>query len=160
MELKLPIKCNNVRADFDCIGQYRKMGIIIQSKSIYTPHYRSNEDDLFVDVILPNGWSKVNTDHPLWSKLIDDKNRVRATIFYKSAFYDRDAFINFESAIEITYRSEELNEYGSHVINKNNNQVLFDGGTADVSNSASIREKCFEFVKQNYPNLDINASWD
>jgi len=47
-------------------------------------------------VELPIGWKKRSTGHSMWNDLVDDKGRVRATFFYKAAFYDRDAFINFE----------------------------------------------------------------
>lgn len=50
-------------------------------------------DPLFRHVILPSGWKIVPTDHDMWSKLVDDKGRVRAEIFYKAAFYDRRAFV-------------------------------------------------------------------
>lgn len=51
-------------------------------------------DDLFVYVTLPDGWIKRPTDHSMWSELVDGEGKVRATIFYKAAFYDRDAFMN------------------------------------------------------------------
>jgi len=51
-------------------------------------------DDLFCNATLPGGWKKVATEHSMWSKLVDDKGRERASIFYKAAFYDREAFLN------------------------------------------------------------------
>jgi len=51
-------------------------------------------DPLFVQVTLPEGWSKRAADHHMWSDLVDDKGRVRARIFYKAAFYDRRANID------------------------------------------------------------------
>lgn len=50
-------------------------------------------DRLFRFVTLPKGWKKVGTDHSMWSKLVDDKGNEVASIFYKAAFYDRDAFL-------------------------------------------------------------------
>ena len=50
--------------------------------------------DLFIECEMPTGWKKVGTDHSMWSNLLDDKGRVRANIFYKAAFYDRDAFMH------------------------------------------------------------------
>lgn len=52
-----------------------------------------NGDDMFTHVELPAGWSKRATDHSMWSELVDDKGRKRASIFYKAAFYDRSAHI-------------------------------------------------------------------
>lgn len=48
---------------------------------------------LFVYAELPPGWQKRATDHSMWSELVDETGRVRASIFYKAAFYDRDAFM-------------------------------------------------------------------
>ena len=50
-------------------------------------------DPLFRDATLPEGWEKRATDHSMWSELVDADGNVRASIFYKAAFYDRDAFI-------------------------------------------------------------------
>ena len=51
-------------------------------------------DPLFCNVVLPAGWKKRATDHEMWTELVDDEGRVRAMIFFKAAFYDRDAFVN------------------------------------------------------------------
>jgi hypothetical protein len=53
----------------------------------------SANDALFCDVTLPPGWKIRPTDHSMWSELVDDKGRVRASIFYKAAFYDRSAHL-------------------------------------------------------------------
>ena len=39
------------------------------------------EED-FCHARLPDGWKKVATNHPFYSDLIDDKGRVRASMFY------------------------------------------------------------------------------
>lgn len=78
--------------------QYAKMGIKVISIT--------KGDELFCDVQLPEGWKKRSTSHSMWNELVDNKGRVRATFFYKAAFYDRDAFIHFErrfSFSTITY---------------------------------------------------------
>lgn len=51
-------------------------------------------DPLFQEVQLPAGWKKVGTSHDVWSSVVDDKGRERISIFYKAAYYDRDAFMN------------------------------------------------------------------
>jgi hypothetical protein len=56
--------------------------------------YLEQADNLFWNVRLPEGWKKVPTDHSMWSDLLDDKGRKRAAIFYKAAFYDRNAHID------------------------------------------------------------------
>ena len=50
-------------------------------------------DEMFVHAELPQGWTKRATDHSMWSELLNEKEERVALIFYKAAFYDRDAFI-------------------------------------------------------------------
>lgn len=56
--------------------------------------FGEDADDIFVKVELPQGWRIAPTDHSMWSKLLDDQGRERASIFYKAAFYDRSAHVD------------------------------------------------------------------
>lgn len=56
--------------------------------------FGEDADDLFVNCELPFGWTKRPTEHSMWSELVDEKGRVRALIFYKGAFYDRNAHMS------------------------------------------------------------------
>jgi hypothetical protein len=49
-------------------------------------------DELFFDAVLPEGWRIEPTEHHMWSDVIDEKGVKRISMFYKAAFYDRDAF--------------------------------------------------------------------
>lgn len=51
------------------------------------------DDKLFQYAELPKGWQRKATDHSMWSDLVDGSGKVIAKIFYKAAFYDRDAFL-------------------------------------------------------------------
>lgn len=64
--------------------------------------FGDNADDLFVNVTLPEGWTKMGTDHSMWSDLLDDKGRKRAAMFYKAAFYDRNAHLSLRCRFECT----------------------------------------------------------
>lgn len=75
----LPTDCRPNRA------AYEAMGIVFGEPA--------KGDNLFTNVTLPAGWKKRPTDHSMWSELVDDAGTVRAMIFYKAAFYDRQAFI-------------------------------------------------------------------
>ena len=55
-------------------------------------------DPLFRPATLPDGWAKQPTDHSMWSKIVDQYGRERVRIFYKAAFYDRDAFMRLVAA--------------------------------------------------------------
>ena len=50
-------------------------------------------DGIFRSATVPNGWKLRPTEHSMWSELVDDAGTVRASVFYKAAFYDRSAFI-------------------------------------------------------------------
>ena len=59
--------------------------------------FGEKSDDLFVNVQMPNGWKKIPTEHSMWTELQDETGKVRASIFYKAAFYDRCAFLRLEN---------------------------------------------------------------
>lgn len=84
---QLPIKVN-FPYGANAKELYESMGIEVVGPT--------ERDDQFYDVKLPAGWKKVGTGHAMWTDLVDDKGVKRASIFYKAAFYDREAFINFE----------------------------------------------------------------
>lgn len=49
-------------------------------------------DEMFTKVTLPEGWSRQGSTHAMWSHIVDERGIPRVSIFYKAAFYDRDAF--------------------------------------------------------------------
>jgi hypothetical protein len=55
-------------------------------------------DDLFRAATLPDGWKRRGSDHAMWSYIDDEQGRERVAIFYKGAFYDRDAFMHLVPA--------------------------------------------------------------
>lgn len=61
-------------------------------------------DDLFVRVQLPAGWRVEPTEHSMWSKLLDERGRERASMFYKAAFHDRAAHISLSRYVRVTRR--------------------------------------------------------
>lgn len=65
-------------------------------------------DPLFYNVTLPQGWYKKRTDHYMYSKLYDDKHRVRATIMYKSARHDRDGWTSVSQRYTSSYSSDRF----------------------------------------------------
>lgn len=56
--------------------------------------FEGEADNLFYHVQMPNGWSVVQTEHSMWSDLVDGKGQKRGGIFYKAAFYDRKAHMS------------------------------------------------------------------
>jgi hypothetical protein len=103
--LRMPKKLNSYEPEFKgktAAYLYEKWGCTI-GKSI---------DDLFIEVKLPEGWKKVSTDHAMWSKLLDNNGKIRATIFYKAAFYDMDAFLSPSTRFHVTYEMVNWREEG------------------------------------------------
>lgn len=68
-------------------------------------------DELFTEVVLPEGWEVRPADDSRWTVLVDDRGRERAQMFYKAAFYDRKAHIRFER--RFTAHGEPTNGYDS-----------------------------------------------
>jgi hypothetical protein len=54
-------------------------------------------DDLFRKAIFPKGWLREGSDHAMWSYINDELGRKRVAIFYKAAFYDRNAHLSIEN---------------------------------------------------------------
>lgn len=151
---QLPRKCNSPR-NTNAAEQYHKMGI-----RVFTT---SKGDDLFLGVNLPTGWKKEATDHSMWNNLVDDNGRVRAMFFYKAAFYDRDAFINFETRYDARFKVEGENCWYEVTDNGENAKILFSTSPTGGRNYARIdilQKEATDWLNANFPLWeDINAYW-
>lgn len=155
--LQLPRICNHPHGT-NASEQYHKMGI-----QVFTS---SKGDDLFMGVKLPDGWKKESTDHSMWNNLIDDKGRIRATFFYKAAFYDRDAFVNFKHRyIFCTEYAEksDANSYPKFYCVKDNatDKILFQTEITNEYHDSKLEQQCVDYLKTNYPDYEnLNAYWE
>lgn len=78
-------------------------------------------DPLFRNVTMPAGWRLQTTDHDMWNKLLDEKGRERASIFYKAAFYDRRAQLhppNKRFGVSARYEKNDFNSSAVTVIDR------------------------------------------
>lgn len=132
--------------------------------------FGENVNDLFVSVTLPDGWEKQATDHSMWSNLVDDKGRVRGMMFYKAAFYDRDAFMSLDRFYKVggDYSAREVK------IEDANGNVVKDFGRIDVPDDhddPTWNDKYDEWIElgktakawllKNYPDYkNVFAYWD
>lgn len=125
-------------------------------------------DPLFQYVELPKGWEKGATDHSMWSKLVDDKGRDRASIFYKAAFYDRDAFLNITS--RFSYRMDydlkaktreascQITDAGLVV---HTTEPIKENRERSWESTDKARELAKAWLNENYPSWqDAAAYWD
>ena len=123
-------------------------------------------DELFVHCQLPEGWRKQATDHSLWSDLLDDKGRARASIMYKAAFYDRDAGMRpcCRLISRVDYGSDEYSV--GRVFD--GTEVLFETAKHFVSDdvpgyqcSDNVIQELDEWLQTNFPDhKDPLAYWD
>ena len=128
--------------------------------------FGEDEDDIFVRVVLPSGWKKVPTPHAMWSHLQDDQGRARASIFYKAAFYDRDAHISLCRRINVTRRYGDAGATAALVVR--GEETLFEtpipaGMTGreyyDVSDAAE--HAALAWADEHYPDWrNVTAYWD
>lgn len=63
-------------------------------------------DPLFRHAFLPAGWKRAPTDHPMWSEIQDGHGRPRVMVFYKAAFYDRNAHAHLVSRLQMNRRDD------------------------------------------------------
>jgi hypothetical protein len=73
-------------------------------------------DPMFRPATFPEGWSRKGSDHAMWSYIADEHGRDRVSIFYKAAFYDRDAFMRLVS----------LSSYVATSVEHDGGPVIFD----------------------------------
>jgi hypothetical protein len=115
-------------------------------------------DSLFREVVLPEGWKKQATSHSMWSELLDSKGRKRASIFYKAAFYDRDAFINLQRRFTVTGY-----EYDDKAVVLDCDQVIYEmpfikGNYDDQDKAVRL---CGDWLENEYPMYkDFTKYWD
>lgn len=120
-------------------------------------------DPLFRHVTLPAGWKKVATDHSMWSNLVDEKGRKRASIFYKASFYARDAFIRLSQRYTIS--SYENDEYaialdGKEVIHQSQPFEIVDGRPTYESRGQR-EDEVKKWLDENFPEWnDPSKYWD
>lgn len=122
-------------------------------------------DPMFQYVDLPSGWKKEAINR-LWSKLVDDKGRERAAIFYKAAFYDRSAHISLTSRYNILVDWDRLNKENVCIANITDcGDVIYSTepecdqegfGTINKARSAAAK-----WLDENYPDWrNPGAYWD
>lgn len=91
---RLPTRLNGPREDYEAVG------------------FRFGDPDpsdpMFMPATLPDGWKREGSSHAMWSYLVDEHGRRRASIFYKAAFYDRDAFMSLTTVYG--YAAEQMRE--------------------------------------------------
>jgi len=180
---RLPKECDRFWRGRDPIKTtetYAELGIKVLSEY----------DDLFFNVELPAGWTLKPSDHSMWSYLYDEKNRKRLSVFYKGAFYDRNAHAGVVSRFQYRtigaddslaktkyeYKTWEdtmsLPVFGAVFMDEkmiwSTEEKAIDPETKDRgvvwsydSLKTKLLKECHNWLNTNYPKWeDAKAQWD
>lgn len=169
-----------------CLSPFRSLPIECPREQLEKLGFQFGDSisDLFISVQFPDGWTKVPTEHSMWSDLVDDKGRVRGHIFYKAAFYDQRAHINSlkcrYSAVfmpedryltEITYEDRDRGKWAGMVIDYSQSKdgvIIWQTGwhkfeinEKQWSIEKELLAEAHIWLRENYPNYDDPlAYWD
>jgi hypothetical protein len=122
-------------------------------------------DDLFCNATLPSGWKKKATGHSMWSKLIDEQGRERASIFYKAASYDRDAFINvsrrFSYCVEPVngWEDKDCDKYQWHCVVTDCETIVWKSETIGPRPDYSDRGAYLKFFNEKQTLELVGKEW-
>lgn len=149
-------------------GWFTKAALVHWGVKFHAP---VDGDPMFQYVTLPKGWKKVETDHSMWSKLVDEKGRERAMIFYKAAFYDRSAHLNLSNRFSTSYDYKRMTKKGEVVgIVKDGEKVIHttevrpcsgkrDGSDYKLTDAAT--KDAADWLSKQFPEYgDPTANWD
>lgn len=123
-------------------------------------------DDIFFNAEIPEGWKKEETDHSMWSHIIDNKGRIRANIFYKAAFYDRSSHLNlsrrFSALMDHDQNQAFVKDCGK-IIYRTAKLKYFrqDGDIEYYLHCDKIEEEAIDWLRKKYPDYQNDmAYWD
>jgi hypothetical protein len=125
--------------------------------------FGDDADDIFVNVTLPPGWKLRATDHSMWSDLLDANGCKRAAIFYKAAFYDRNASITFERRYrpDCDYAKPRSTFF---VTDAKTGERLFTAGDCayeDYKGKDPLRDALTKWLDEHYPeHANPLAYWE
>jgi hypothetical protein len=127
-------------------------------------------DELFQFVELPHGWERKPTEHSMWSELFDEKGRIRATIFYKAAFYDRESFLNIRCRFGVFSEYSGPNDNTVTFVVKDGDDVIFSSSPYERvdsdwrkndENDCAARLAAVSFLDRKFPEWkDPSKYWD
>ncbi len=151
----LPSNMNRQRELFERMGF--KFGEVVK------------DDPLFIHAELPPGWKKHGTDHAMWSEIVDERGAKRVGVFYKAAFYDRDAFmrLNGRYKIDAPWDADDYQTVATataKVVDLKTGNLLHEAeGNRDVTRDggpavSDAEDKARAWCKENLPSDEI-AAW-
>ena len=131
-------------------------------------------DDVLYQAELPEGWT-MRTTSLYCSEIVDQNGNVRASMFYKSSFYDRNASMYLTARYRVaTYYTELEDGATTEIYFGNEQEKLYVAGEVFRKNEMTdeerkiAREKEIEYTlkaeayaSEYYPNYqDVTAYWN
>ena len=116
-------------------------------------------DVIFYAIEAPDGWTMKPTDHSMHSDVLDDKGRRRMGVFYKAAFYDRNAHFHFTTryVADVEYRDDPSRDWDKG----ERRSVVKDGDTilhaepwlpnGEFKQHDATDQKCERWLDERYP---------
>lgn len=121
-------------------------------------------DNVFQAATLPLGWTREASDHSMWSYLKDEQGRKRASVFYKAAFYDRNA----SASLEPRYHAGADYSLGRDVPLPvgvfDQGKMIWKAGEEPRPYDSEVRQKldaaAMAYLQEHFPNwADPTAYW-
>jgi hypothetical protein len=122
-------------------------------------------DDLFVECTLPPGWTKKAGEWDTHNDLLDEQGRIRAFIYYKAAFYDRQAYMSLTGRFKVDlyckakddqHRLAAVTDYGKII-----HELGEWGRSADTEVTDALYEQGKAWLAEHYPGWESRtAYWD
>jgi hypothetical protein len=117
--------------------------------------FGADVDQIFVSCTLPPGWKKQATDHSMYSDLLDEQGRKRASIFYKAAFYDRRADISMSRRYNVeTYAKGSSKESFRVIVKDCEKEIHALGETADYNERQQLGDQAYAWLAEKYPEWE------
>ncbi len=122
------------------------------------------DDPIFCQATLPSGWTKKATHHSMWSHLIDEKGRKRASIFYKAAFYDRSAHMRVECRYGYSAYEDGSDKDHLRCVVRDGETVIHDLGerrSTDYESGKKLEKAAEAWLAEHFPDWRNPAAyWD
>ncbi len=114
-------------------------------------------DEIFLECKLPKGWQLRPTSHSMWNELVDDQGRVRASMFYKAAFYDRSTHLQTRTRYNLSTNHQDA--YRVATI-KDVDKIVFSTDKIPISKHYCDRSSEWENLPQDAKQKIISKVWD
>ncbi|MES3041843.1 MAG: hypothetical protein V4730_11930 [Pseudomonadota bacterium] len=120
-------------------------------------------EDIFIAAQFPAGWSIQPTEHSMHSDLVDPQGRKRGGIFYKAAFYDRNAHFSLKARYYATqdYAQPDSTHYIYDTATDKRKHVIGTVAYLDFVAGDAMQREADAWLETNLPDYrNPLAYWD